>query len=798
MSLKLTFQLQLDSDYHVGAGYGLGTEIDSALSRDADNVPVLRGTILNGLLRDGLWRLLQQEPMQRWQRCQESGLSQEEIEQRREELELSEAETKQRYCGQYTVGNADLCPICRLFGTPRTMKRWRIGSARPVGQERLAGTPYRLEETTSQRVMRVRVNPRTRRAAPRQLFSQEHGGQLAFTFTASCPAADEAALDEAALLVAAARFVRQLGRSRRRGQGECLISLIAVEGADVGDAPQELLLRRFEERWLKGEPQELAEPKRSRLERGRSEPAERKQVSFRVLARADEPLLIAQRPSAGNQFKSQPAITGKTLRGALAARAADCFDLKDKTTYDTFIALFLRDDVRFPTLYPLFRGKRHFYPAAPVPRDGFACKVYRKHPIQWGTQQKERVEKCVELECESPVKGIREEFFSLRELEPEHFKPEMRSEIHIRVEPETGRVRGGQLFDYVALDAGQYFIGELVCADEDAWGLLQEFTGLAEEKPIPLRLGKGTRRGYGQVTLWLERLNGKPPVWIQQHLGERVGEGASGFTLTLMTDAVVTDTWDRFATGFEDEWLARELGFEVKVEKGHDFAATRVVDGFNTQLRLPRWRDVVLAAGSSVRLRVVEQPKEGLLVALARVEQEGIGLRRNEGYGQVAFNHPVYKNCAGLTETSVEIREATDLAETAVSAEARFRQEWEQCLADQPWEKCRDDPFLALARWLDAHRHADISWLLAEVEMLGLPDRSLIDLIKSQGKEEGEDEYGDREKANRLVGTKGLALVKSLLERLQEQEEDRACWPLGIRMLADRLAEVAGQKEEGR
>ena len=796
MSLELTFRLELESDYHVGAGYGLGTEIDSALLRDADNVPVLRGTILNGLLRDGLWRLLQQEPMQRWRRCQESGLNQEEIEERREELGLSEAEAKQRYCGQYTVGGVDLCPICRLFGTPRTMKRWRIGSARPVGQERLAGTSYRLEETASQRVMRVRVNPRTRRAAPRQLFSQEHGGQLAFTFTATCPAADEAALDEAALLVAAARFVRQLGRSRRRGQGECLISLMAVGGADVGDDLQEWLLQRFEERWLKGEPQELAEPARIHLDRGRSKPAERKRVRFEVLARVDEPLLIAQRASAGNQFKSQPAIMGKTLRGALAARAADCFDLKDKTTYDAFIALFLRDDVRFPTLYPLFRGERDFYPAAPVPRDGFACKVYRKHPIQWGTRQKERIEKCVESECESPVKGIREEFFSLRELKPERFRPEMRSEMHIRVKPETGRVEEGQLFEYVALEAGQYFVGELVCADEDAWELLREFTGLEKEKPIPLRLGKGTRRGYGQVTLWLERLDGEPPVWVQQPLEERVvDEDASEFTLTLLTDAVVTDAWGRFATGFEDEWLSRELGFRVKAEKGRDFAATQVVDGFNTQLRLPRWRDVVLAAGSSVRLRVTERPKEGLLAVLARVEQEGIGLRRNEGYGQVAFNHPIYETCAGLTETSVTIPPAVDLAVTVASAQATFRHNWEERLAEQPWERCRHDPFLALARWLDAHQHADIAWLLTEMEKLGTPDKSLIDLIRSQGKESDEDEYGDREKASRLTGA-GFALVKDLLKQLQE--EDRACWLLGIRMLADQLAEVAGQKEEGR
>lgn len=56
--MKLEFSLTLNSDYHIGAGYGIGTQVDSALLRDADGVPVLRGSTVEGLLRDGLWRLL--------------------------------------------------------------------------------------------------------------------------------------------------------------------------------------------------------------------------------------------------------------------------------------------------------------------------------------------------------------------------------------------------------------------------------------------------------------------------------------------------------------------------------------------------------------------------------------------------------------------------------------------------------------------------------------------------------------------------------------------------------------------
>jgi CRISPR-associated protein Csx10 len=56
--LYLTFQIQFDSNYHIGAGYGKGFGIDSALLREDDGTPVLRGTALMGLLRDGAFRLL--------------------------------------------------------------------------------------------------------------------------------------------------------------------------------------------------------------------------------------------------------------------------------------------------------------------------------------------------------------------------------------------------------------------------------------------------------------------------------------------------------------------------------------------------------------------------------------------------------------------------------------------------------------------------------------------------------------------------------------------------------------------
>jgi CRISPR-associated protein Csx10 len=286
--------------------------------------------------------------------------------------------------------------------------------------------------------------------------------------------------------------------------------------------------------------------------------------------------------------------------------------------------------------------------------------------------------------------------------------------------------------------------------------MLQSFADLAEENPTNMRLGKARHRGYGKLTLWLETIIDEPHTWVQKPLEDRVAKGAKEVILTLLTDAVVVDSWGRCITGFENEWLSKALGMAVDVRQGRDFAARHIVDGFNNQLRLPAWRDIALSAGSTVRMTLDAPLTAEQLEHLGTIETEGIGLRRSEGYGQVAFNHPIYKDCADLTGTTASIPVEMRLATlTEAQTITKFEEDWENTLDGQKWSSCRNAPFGALARWLDAHRHSDIDWLLMEIDKLGKPGDALIKRIG------GPKEYGARDKQNRLTEG-GLTLVKTL------------------------------------
>lgn len=828
MALKLTFEIELASDYHVSAGHGLGLAVDSALQRDVDGVPVLRGTTVVGLLRDGLYRLLQLAPLVDYLRCQAAGVKDTDA---------------PAYCGAKDPDAPD-CPVCQLFGSPRTPKRWRIGSARPRALTEIQTLKERWApgEVAAQIAPHVRVSPRTRRAEARKLFFREEGdARLTFTFDAVCDVEDAQALEEAAWLVAAARFVRNLGAGRRRGRGACAFRLVAATAADglgdrlPDDGVQDWFLDKFEGYHLlrTESPPAVTRPA---FEVG---DVEDKAAPVRklVIARLEEPLLISEKAEAGNEFQTLDYIPGTSLRGAFAGRAAARYDLEgDAMAYDAFVTLFFHAGARFSPLYPAERVGRVLHPAVPAPQSLLTCKLYPgfrgadDDPAHGALNYAHRdgpedlLPKC-EI-CEAPLKPFRG-YLPLREdsapLESRHV-----TEMHVHIHPDTRKAAEGDLFGFDALQPGQYLLGELVFADAPAW---RDFQALCDVptgeriRQVTLRLGKANRRGYGRVILWLQDWDKEVDLWQVVPFEKRVTDPAEPLTLTLLSNTILPDPWGRFHLGIDEAWLNDWLGqipddqntsLGVGAWLRRSFCTSRPVSAFNAHFGLPRWRDVAIRAGSTVGFELTGVPpgqRQRVLDWLKAQEAQGIGLRRDEGFGRIVFNHSLCAGGQGLEDAAVfletdPMRLAQGGNRHGLRKEAKFVRDWETHLAEAP--ALQSDGALAqkelagLARLLQAQRPTSVAEVKKILDHYGdsaqlLPAEALKRLgareADKQGRRYPESSQGQRAR-KALDGSDGL--LSTLEQRVAQcpQEARQRCWRLGFAKLADHIAAVADTDRE--
>lgn len=747
--MKLTFKIDLLSDYHIGAGHGKGI-VDSVILKDEQGLPVIRGTTLSGLLRQGMWDLLQLDLLERHRNCKQSGDS-----------------SGFAYC--FGEDQKSRCPICRTLGTPASEKKWRISSAV-------------IEDSAMKPEMvawRNRVNPRTRRAEARKLFNEELACKgVKFRFSISKDFNDAQILEEASFIVAAFRMVRNLGASRRRGKGQCQIHLVNATDTQShletvkGAFSEDHFLDVFKSVWLENNNQVVSNEVRQ--SRTINESTLTKKV-FNIVMLTEEPLLIASKSESGNMYYTNKYIPGYTILGALAWKAANSRNLSDEDVYEQFIKLFRRGGVKVSPLYPALNINDVIYPAIPSPQDFLSCKLHPEfeefgHGVKGyatDTEEPEKCEQCLseDEDIKTPLEPM-DKYIAIKKYHKhlEAVEVPMREEMHITIDPVKGRTITGDLFGYKSIDSGTYFVGTIEIVD---WTNFVNFLGFDGENLVfELRIGKASSRGHGKVKVWLQSDESVINLFLGKSLKERVDDLTKPLRMTLITDAILMDSWGRFLNKPDKTFLENLLG--VEVGEINTYVKSKNVDGFNAYLGLPKWRDVAIIAGSSIGFKIeLPDDEEAILKRLKKLEIEGIGIRKEEGFGRIAFNHPIYDKNESV-ETRILLPVEMRIKEKRKAA-VNF-EEWWTTYAKENLIKNRRlfaDPYWrAVSRWLRANSGEGIEKI--NIDNFHTPEEPLSTLINQR------QALRDKKKFLEKDGKEGRDALKKVLEELSNilQEED--------------------------
>ncbi|MCD4753882.1 MAG: hypothetical protein K8R40_12495 [Anaerolineaceae bacterium] len=388
----------------------------------------------------------------------------------------------------------------------------------------------------------------------------------------------------------------------------------------------------------------------------------------------EEPAIFAAGHEAGNLIRTQNYIPGNVILGAFTERFLYELNYSDK--HPRFKTFFLSDKVRFENLYPAGGEYGLSRVTAPIPLSMLTCKDYPrpcskedeelmkdedKHPYAdflLGTMAHE-CEKVIssnhgDRKCSAPLK-IMEGFYYTEDNSYDYrVYPARVIRMHNVIDDAKQRPEVGGVFSYEALKEGQFFRGFISFHDQ---ALRNEFKNMlfGTENEIDMSLGRARRRGYGEAKLEVidfESSDDIPGSLIKDDFNSRWDtfqvKKPDHFSITLHSDAIVADRFLRYHTTLAESLLAAELGIPSDALKRTNLFSQHIqVDGFSGIHKLPLESEIAIAKGSAFLFEIQNiRYKDTIKKGLEKLEEEGIGFRRNEGFGRLIVCDEYHIRCS--------------------------------------------------------------------------------------------------------------------------------------------------------
>lgn len=352
-----------------------------------------------------------------------------------------------------------------------------------------------------------------------------------------------------------------------------------------------------------------------------------KVLTYRITLQ--EPALLTSLGGDANNARSLGYIPGSAIRGVLLSRFQRHTPIS--ASEESHRRLFFDATTRYLNAYPVIGDDHHR--SLPIPRSWYRNKL--------------ELSRCCDFAVDLPD-DYREHtwstppgsFCDFEDIETGSVKiiePKRRISVHTQRARRAGRAtdQEGAVFRYESIAAGQMFAGAILI-DETPPAIDRQNDG-----PIECYLGGSRTATYGRAKI--ERTDDiqdggdwrEVPMPIEPHDNQLI--------ITLLSDALIRDPeTGQFCTRHQTltDLISKQL--DHKLECRDAYVNQTIAGGFNRKWGLPLPQTVAFGMGTVIVCKTESFDEE----KIRALEQTGIGERRAEGFGRLAFNaHP----CSGFS-----------------------------------------------------------------------------------------------------------------------------------------------------
>ena len=357
--------------------------------------------------------------------------------------------------------------------------------------------------------------------------------------------------------------------------------------------------------------------------------------------RLEEPMIISDGSQIGNVLTTRDFIPGSTMLGLCAnlyLRKKGCQKIH---RVPEFRDLFLSEKTIFSPAYPVAGGSGNCFP---TPYSVFGCKYHGFNSPKPMGRTMHGISDCLcnpipkicpEKSCGEPMEHKGGYCYFKGSIGPFTHEVSRRIITHNRVAHAS---KDKELFSFETLTEGQEFYGEISFSEEH---LRDTLCDLLKENPV-VKLGKARQRGYGRVEIYRPVKKDKT---CREPWRDGVISGDGIFSLYLFSDAIVLNKALNYCSRIDKNVLGSVLDIdpgELEVysyaegDRYRSFWKTGILMGFNQKRQMPLPMECTISRGSVFTVHY----KNGADISgkLETLMEKGIGIRRNEGFGQVIIN----------------------------------------------------------------------------------------------------------------------------------------------------------------